>query len=408
MAEGLTRSSLRTPQRQLGSESGRMYREARKLERQGFGRAAEQLAAGAAQQKLAEPRGIRSADTAIAAAPVIERVQTQQAALAAGMRPGDSRQKLFADMQTAAAGGLAGAAGAQSLAGFRSRASQLGVAPERFEATASGKLGINLRSMAAPAATTTTTATPPATTATTAAPPATTATPPKPEASLGAGFKPGDFLRAAKESKTTDEIRETRARLQARPDLYGTLPGAGLAETERTKPQAPKLTTADMGRVSELLAAADKDRQTRLARDAEAAKAAPVAAAAATATTPAAPAPAPAPLRGIPLSLTPLGPKAPARPDLLVRPLPEQTALPQTTLTTPEAQKEQLRQQGVAATQARAARVVKAREDREARVAEQIRNIKRPEVLQGSFAGDVWQKFRERSIRASGGRPATQ
>lgn len=156
MAEGLTRSTLRTPERQLGTQSGRMYREARKLERKGFGGAAQQVAAAAAQQKLAEPQGIRSADTAIAAAPLVERAQTQQAALAAGMQPGDTRQKLFADMKAAAAGGLAGEAGAQSLAGFRSRASQLGVAPERFEATASGKLGIDLRSIAAPAATATT------------------------------------------------------------------------------------------------------------------------------------------------------------------------------------------------------------------------------------------------------------
>jgi hypothetical protein len=63
------------------------------------------------------------------------------------MVPADSRQQLFRDMQSGSRGGLTGAEGAKQLAGFRSRATQLGVAPDRFESTATGKLGIDLRAL---------------------------------------------------------------------------------------------------------------------------------------------------------------------------------------------------------------------------------------------------------------------
>ncbi len=156
-----------------------MMREARKLERQGFGGAAERVAMAASQQKLSERPGFSSADSEMALQPLRESAAKKEAAIRSGFGAQDSRQKLFADMQARAASGMTGAEGAASLAGFRSRAAQLGVAPERFEATASGKLGIDLRSMAAPA-TTPTTPTTPATTpdATKPTTPATTPTSP--------------------------------------------------------------------------------------------------------------------------------------------------------------------------------------------------------------------------------------
>ncbi len=151
MAEGLTRSSLRTPQRALGTESGRMYREARKLERKGFSGAAQQVAAAAAQQKLANERpGFLSADTAIEEQRLRMQAGKQGAALASGMRPQDSRRGLYEDIRAAAGGGIAGAEGEKQLAGFRSRATQLGVTPEAFNRTVGGGLGVAL-----PAATTT-------------------------------------------------------------------------------------------------------------------------------------------------------------------------------------------------------------------------------------------------------------
>lgn len=151
MAEGLTRSSLRTPQRALGTESGRMYREARKLERKGFSGAAQQVAAAAAQQKLANERpGFLSADTAIEEQRLRMQAGKQGVALASGMRPQDSRRGLYEDIRAAAGGGIAGAEGEKQLAGFRSRATQLGVTPEAFNRTVGGGLGVAL-----PAATTT-------------------------------------------------------------------------------------------------------------------------------------------------------------------------------------------------------------------------------------------------------------
>lgn len=145
MAEGLTRSPLRTPQRALGTESGRMYREARKLERKGFSGAAQQVAAAAAQQKLADERpGFLSADTAIEEQKLRMQAGKQGAALASGMRPQDSRRGLFEDIRAAAGGGIAGAEGEKQLAGFRSRATQLGVTPEAFDRTVGGKLGVAL------------------------------------------------------------------------------------------------------------------------------------------------------------------------------------------------------------------------------------------------------------------------
>ena len=157
MAEGLTRSSLRTPQRALGTESGRMYREARKLERKGFSGAAQQVATAAAQQKLANERpGFLSADTAIEEQKLRMQAGKQGAALASGMRPQDSRRGLFEDIRAAAGGGIAGAEGEKQLAGFRSRATQLGVTPEAFDRTVGGKLGVALPAATAGVAATTT------------------------------------------------------------------------------------------------------------------------------------------------------------------------------------------------------------------------------------------------------------
>lgn len=179
MAEGLgTRFGERTPdRRQIGRTSSRMYREADRALRKGYGEAAGRIAVAAAEQSLREPGGIRSATEEIAAMPFQRQAATQAAALAAGMRPGDSRQKLFADMQAAASGGLSGEAGARTLAGFRSRASQLGVSGEAFDRTASGRLGIDLASFrSTPPSTTDTTGT----TGTAPTPPATTGTAPTP------------------------------------------------------------------------------------------------------------------------------------------------------------------------------------------------------------------------------------
>ena len=159
MAEGLTRSSLRTPQRALGTESGRMYREARKLERKGFSGAAQQVATAAAQQKLANERpGFLSADTAIEEQKLRRQAGKQGAALASGMRPQDSRRGLFEDIRAAAGGGIAGATGEKQLAGFRSRATQLGITPEAFSQTVGGRLGVALPAATAATTATTTTA----------------------------------------------------------------------------------------------------------------------------------------------------------------------------------------------------------------------------------------------------------
>ncbi len=219
MAEGLRSSSLRTPQRSLGTTSGRMMREARKLERQGFGGAAESVALAASKQKLTERPGFSSADSEMALQPLRESAAKKEAAIRSGFGAQDSRQKLFADMQARAASGMTGAEGAAALAGFRSRAAQLGVAADRFDATASGKLGIDLRSMAAPAApaTTPTTPTTPATTPTTpattptssvappattpATPPAAATTPPQPVGKIG-GKPAADVLRDMRKAAT--------------------------------------------------------------------------------------------------------------------------------------------------------------------------------------------------------------
>jgi len=163
MAEGLTGSSLRSAPRALGTQSGRMYREARKLERKGFGGAAERVAMAAAQQKLGERPGFSSADTEIERQKLQQQADRQTAAVQSGMAPADSRQQLFRDMQSGSRSGLTGAEGAKQLAGYRARATQLGVAPDRFESTATGKLGIDLRALsqtpaAGPVASTGTTA----------------------------------------------------------------------------------------------------------------------------------------------------------------------------------------------------------------------------------------------------------
>lgn len=179
MAEGLTRSTLRTPPRALGTESGRMYREARKLERKGYSGAAQQVAAAAAQQKLTNERpGFLSADTAIEEQKLQLEAAKKKAAIASGMRPPETRRGLFEDIRAAAGQGLTGAAGTKQLAGFRSRATQLGVTPEAFDRTVGGKLGVSLPAIA-PAVTPTPTATPtPAVTPTPTATAGATTTPP--------------------------------------------------------------------------------------------------------------------------------------------------------------------------------------------------------------------------------------
>lgn len=145
MANGLQRFGLRTPERQLGTESGRMYREARKLQRSGFEGAANKMADLAAQQRLAEPRGIRSADVAMADAPLLAQAEKVRSAIAAGFKPPDTKQKLFNEMQGAASSGAFGdVTGKSAFSGFQSRATQLGVSPADFERTASKRFGIDL------------------------------------------------------------------------------------------------------------------------------------------------------------------------------------------------------------------------------------------------------------------------
>lgn len=194
-----------------------MMREARKLERQGFGGAAESVALAASQRKLTERPGFSSADSEIARARKQSAVDDKAAAIRSGFGAQDSRQKLFADMQARAASGMTGAEGAAALAGFRSRASQLGVAPERFEATASGKLGIDLRSMAAPAmaapAMGSATATMPTTPATTASTPTTTPTTPAATTPVSAAnpIVGEPTSESQRMSAFTDEVRKLTA-----------------------------------------------------------------------------------------------------------------------------------------------------------------------------------------------------
>jgi hypothetical protein len=134
-----------------------MYLEARKLERKGFSGAAQQVAAAAARQKLADERpGFLSADTAIEEQRLRMQAGKQGAALASGMRPQDSRRGLYEDIRAAAGGGIAGAEGEKQLAGFRSRATQLGVTPEAFNRTVGGGLGVALPATTAGVAATTT------------------------------------------------------------------------------------------------------------------------------------------------------------------------------------------------------------------------------------------------------------
>lgn len=150
-----------------------MYREARKLERKGYSGAAQQVAAAAAQQKLTNERpGFLSADTAIEEQKLRMQAEMQRAAVASGMRPQETRRGLYEDIRAAAGQGLTGAAGTKQLAGFRARATQLGVTPEAFDRTVGGKLGVALPATT-PAATTT-----PAVTPTPTAPAGATTTPP--------------------------------------------------------------------------------------------------------------------------------------------------------------------------------------------------------------------------------------
>ena len=205
MAEGLTRSSLRTPQRSLGTESGRMYREARKLERKGFSGAAQQVAAAAAQQKLTNERpGFLSADTAIEEQKLQLEAAKKKAAIASGMRPQETRRGLYEDIRAAAGQGLTGAAGTKQLAGFRSRATQLGITPEAFDRTVGGKLGVALPATApavTPTPTATTTPAPTATTGATTTPPVVAPAAPR----VGKiGDKPASAVnQALRESPTT-------------------------------------------------------------------------------------------------------------------------------------------------------------------------------------------------------------
>lgn len=207
MAEKLTGSSLRSPQRSLGTESGRMYREARRLERKGFSGAAQQVAAAAAQQKLADERpGFLSADTAIEEQKLRMQAGKQGAALASGMRPQDSRRGLFEDIRAAAGGGIAGAEGEKQLAGFRSRATQLGVTPEAFNRTVGGRLGVALPATAAtpsvtPAATTTATTTPPV-----VAPAVPAPTPAAPRVGLIGGKPASDVLRSMRQPSFDEQF----------------------------------------------------------------------------------------------------------------------------------------------------------------------------------------------------------
>lgn len=184
-----------------------MYREARRLERKGFSGAAQQVAAAAAQQKLADERpGFLSADTAIEEQKLRMQAGKQGAALASGMRPQDSRRGLFEDIRAAAGGGIAGAEGEKQLAGFRSRATQLGVTPEAFNRTVGGRLGVALPATAAtpsvtPAATTTATTTPPV-----VAPAVPAPTPAAPRVGLIGGKPASDVLRSMRQPSFDEQF----------------------------------------------------------------------------------------------------------------------------------------------------------------------------------------------------------
>jgi hypothetical protein len=181
-----------------------MYREARKLERKGFSGAAQQIAAAAAQQKLTNERpGFLSADTAIEEQKLQLEAAKKKAAIASGMRPQETRRGLYEDIRAAAGQGLTGAEGVQQLAGFRSRATQLGVTPEAFDRTVGGKLGVAL-----PAVTPTPTATttPPTTTVATTTPPVVApavATPAAPRVGKIGDKSASAVNRALRESPTT-------------------------------------------------------------------------------------------------------------------------------------------------------------------------------------------------------------
>jgi hypothetical protein len=148
-----------------------MLREARRLERAGFGGAANQVAAAAVQQKLGERPGFSSADTEI------------------------ERQKLReqADRQTAAV---------QS--GFRPRATPLGAAPDRVAETTTGRLGIDLRALSQ---TPSVVAPTPAPASTVSATPATPA--PAPSVGMIGGKPAADVLREMRGGGFTAPVAAT-------------------------------------------------------------------------------------------------------------------------------------------------------------------------------------------------------
>lgn len=405
MAEGLTRSSLRTPQRALGTESGRMYREARKLERKGFSGAAQQVAAAAAQQKLANERpGFLSADTAIEEQKLRMQAGKQGAALASGMRPQDSRRGLFEDIRAAAGGGIAGAEGEKQLAGFRSRATQLGVTPEAFDRTVGGRLGVAL-----PATTAVTTAT--TTTAVAAPPLGPLQGPALPTPSAGKPERATEVLRSMRNLTGTPTREEATGATGGLGDFMRgvgalTTPeggdltrGAAVDELNKQRMAAGK---APLPREEVLqgLLAQDRSMSRRTAGPAPSADPQFGAAGPALPPTPAFSAAGPALPIGPALPRTPL-PAAPAAAATPATPTP--MAPRPATMTSPEAYKEQLRSQGKANVASRAARVIQARKEQEARVAQKIKELERPDWLKNTTAGDIWQKFREYSIRSGQG-----
>lgn len=150
-------SSLDQPARQLGTLSGAMRREARKLERKGYRSEAAQLMGQAAQQRVSETAGrmalggsgIQDAEEAETAQMRRRELLTQTAAQAERDRQQSSlynadgtinvnapegsniagRQNLYNEMVIS---GRSGTPTDETLAGFRDRAKKLGIADTAF------------------------------------------------------------------------------------------------------------------------------------------------------------------------------------------------------------------------------------------------------------------------------------
>jgi hypothetical protein len=387
-----------------------MYREARKLERKGFSGAAQQVATAAAQQKLADERpGFLSADTAIEEQKLRMQAGKQGAALASGMRPQDSRRGLFEDIRAAAGGGIAGAEGEKQLAGFRSRATQLGVTSEAFDRTVGGKLGVALPAVTAGVAATTTTAVakpplgplqgPALPTPSTGKPERATkvlrpmrnptGTPTREEAT-GATGGLGDFMRGVGALTTpeggdltrgaaVDELNRQRTAagqvaLPREEVLQGLLAQDRTRETSANEPaRISRRSQLESNLAQEGMARFLAEQKAKLPTTGPAATPAPTPAAPAAATTPTpTPTPAPAPTPAARVYTTPI----------------------------PKEQQPRLTRYVGSPIADQRARNVAANEARDKRIAERIRNIAVPDWQKDTVLGRINRRFQEISARA--------